>query len=165
MLAMLLASCSFEEDILDSVEVQGSFAVAPPPTTLTLWHTVTPQQADTLQVIADRWARQQTVPVQVSLQSISGAESMHQTLLAAIQTQQQPDLAFVRPSDLPQYAEADALLPLTNYWNSQSAGTRADYMETVLDSTHCPVQERTALLALPTHRNQTVLYVNTTRLL
>lgn len=165
MLAMLLAACSFEEAIFDSVEVQGSFAVAPPPTTLTLWHTVTPQQADTLQVIADRWARQQTMPVQVSLQSISGAESMHQTLLAAIQTQQQPDLAFVRPSDLPQYAEADALVSLNSYWDSQSAGTQADFMETVLNSTQCPVQEKTALLAMPTHRHQTVLYVNKTRLM
>lgn len=164
MLAIVFTACSFSEPATTAFEAQGSIATAPTPLTLSLWHTVSPEQAETLQTLADRWSRDQALPIQIELRSVAGAESMHQALLAAIQTQQTPDLAFVRPADLPQYAEADALMPLDSYWNSLKATTQADYIEAFLTADQCTVHDQKALLAMPTHRYQTALYVNTSRL-
>lgn len=165
MLAIVFTACSFPQDVTTAiVESQGSIATVPPRLTLSLWHTVSPEQAETLQMIADRWSRDQSIPVQIELRSLSGAESMHQTLLAAIQTQQTPDLAFVRPADLSQYAEADALIPLDAYWDNLDATTQADYFGTFLTADQCTINDHTALLAMPTHRYQTALYVNKTHL-
>jgi ABC-type glycerol-3-phosphate transport system substrate-binding protein len=150
--------------MVPSVESQGSIAVESTPITLTVWHTVSPQQEETLQAIANGWSRQQPLSVTVELRSLSGAESMHQELLAAIQTQQTPDLAFIRPSDAYVYAEADELLPLDNYWSTFDNDTQSDYVGSFLTANQCIVNDNAGLWAMPTHRYQTVFYVNKTRL-
>jgi ABC-type glycerol-3-phosphate transport system substrate-binding protein len=164
LLAILLSACGFQETVVTAIEPVVNSTVAPAPITLRLWHTVSPQQAETLQAIANSWSRQQSQPVVIELESQAGAESLHQALLAGIQTQHTPDLAFVRPADLPFYAEADALVLLKKYWESLDPETQEDYFEPFLTSTQCEVNDSVGLWAMPTHRYQTALFANTTYL-
>lgn len=163
-LATLLAACNFQQTVVTAVESQSSTVTEPMAITLSLWHTVSPQQEETLQAIANGWSRQQSLPVTIELTSLSGAESMHQNLLAAIQTQQTPDLAFIRPSDLHLYAEADALLPLDTYWGTLDNRSQSDFFGSFLTANQCESKSQQGLWAMPVHRYQTMLYVNKTQL-
>lgn len=130
------------------------------PITLTLWHTATPQEAQTLQRIADAWSRQQTRPVSIRLVAQAGEISLHEELLASIQTQTTPDLAFVRPGDLADYGDTDELIPLNRLWQGLDKETQADYIETFFEAARCPSEESKTLLAWPVHQYETALYVN-----
>lgn len=163
-LATILTACGFQQTVVTAIEPVVNATSAPAPVTLTVWHTVSPRQAETLQAIVNAWSRQQTRPVFVELQSQSGVESLHQALLASIQTGHTPDLAFVRPADLPLYAEADALVPLKKYWENLDIESQRDYIQPFLTSTQCKVNQTIGLWALPTHRYQTALFANTTEL-
>ncbi len=151
------------------VACQG--VASPAPTTsspsqrlLTLWHALPPKQARVLQDIADEWALRQGPDVRVRLERSPNEETLHQKLLAAIQTEMPPTLALVRPPDIATYVEADVLLPLDTLLEEESgeAVGDEDYYMHFFDSLRYP-EAQNALYAWPVHRYQTLLFMNRTR--
>ncbi len=142
-------------------------ASEPPPTgtqRLTLWHSLPHEQVEVLQGIADEWASQQAGELRVELVRSPNEEALHQKLLAAVQSDMPPTLAFVRPPDIAAYVEADALLPLDTLAEEELAAGDAqdDYFTSFLDGVRYP-QADNHLFAWPVHRHQTLLFVNRTR--
>lgn len=144
----------------------------PPPSpaigTLTLWYALPEEQTPILQGLADEWASQQSPPVRVVLERSQDAGALHQKLLAAIQSQATPTLAFVQPPDIAAYVEADALLPLDPFLEGGTASLTeadlADYYTQFFESVRYP-KANNALYAWPVHRYQTLLFLNRTRAL
>lgn len=160
----ILTACANTPTLSELVESQSSLGAASSIRVVTIWHTATPDQAQTLQEIADAWSRQQPNAVQVELRAFSGAESLHQELLSGIQTQHNPDLAFVRPHDLPTYADSDEILSLTPYWKSLTVPNQDDYLGAFVQANQCNSEPDALLWALPINRVPTLLYVNQTAL-
>lgn len=140
----------------------------PPARTLHFWHSLTPEEAEILQGIADQWAAQQAEPVQIQLERSPDEEALHQKLLAAIQSEMPPQLAFVRPTNMGSYVQADALLPLDPLMEEGPLALqdedRADFFTSFFDGLR-PTRGDKTLYAWPTHRYQTLLFLNRTRAL
>src|SRR5690606_7973483 len=100
-------ACAFQQTVMTTPQSLPNATTEPAATVITVWHTVTPLQAESLTEIVNRWAIAHEAAIVVELRGMSGAESLHQAMLSAIQTQQTPDLAIVRIPDLPLYVEAD----------------------------------------------------------
>ncbi|MBA3532922.1 MAG: extracellular solute-binding protein [Ardenticatenales bacterium] len=141
---------------------------APSTRQLTLWHSLSSEQAEILQGLADEWSAQQSTDVTVRLVRSPDEEALHQKLLAAIQTEMPPTLAFVRPADIASYVDADALLPLDSLMeegeNALSEEEVADYYSEFFESSRYAASND-ALYAWPVHRYQTLLFLNRTRIL
>ncbi len=126
---------------------------------MTLWHALPPEQARVLQGLLAEWASQQEPELAVRLVRSLDEETLHQKLLAAIQTAMMPNLALVRPSDIVSYVEADALLPLDPLAESEGVGQDEgdeDYFSAFFDA----ARYAGGLYGWPVHRHETLLFVN-----
>ncbi|HEX8684778.1 MAG TPA: extracellular solute-binding protein [Ardenticatenaceae bacterium] len=135
--------------------------------TLTLWHALSEDEAEVLQGLADEWASRQEGEVQVQLEASSDEDSLHQKLTASIQTEMMPSLAFVRPSDIAAYVDADALVALDSLMeegeNPLTDEEREDFYTSFWESVRY-ARAGNAQYAWPVHRHQTLLFINRTRM-
>jgi multiple sugar transport system substrate-binding protein len=137
-----------------------------PTPVVTLWHALPREQAEVLEGLMNEWARRQGNDTQVQLERSVSEEALHQKILAAIQTETVPALAFVRPPDIAAYADADALVPLDPLVEEGEhplpEEELADYYPNFFEGLR---YERAGggLYAWPVHRDQTLLFINRTR--
>jgi ABC-type glycerol-3-phosphate transport system substrate-binding protein len=141
-------------------------SLSEPAPVVSLWHALPREQAEVLDGLVNEWARRQGNDVQVQLERSVSEEALHQKLLAAIQTETMPTLAFVRPPDIAAYADADALVPLDPLLQEGehplAEEELADYYPNFFEGLRY-AKAGGGLYAWPVHRNQTLLFINRTR--
>ncbi len=137
------------------------------PVTLTFWHTQTgPNEAKLLQIIDQFQAKNPNIKIQPEF--VDGYTNLYKKLLTAIQAKGWPDISVAYPSQVAEYQQADAVVPLDDYITSEKYGyTKAemdDFIESYLAESRYYPEYGNKYLSFPFTKSTLVMYYNQDKL-
>ena len=145
-------------------------AVAKPtqaaPIELVLWHTQTKAQAEALTQIAAGFGKV-AATASVKLEYVGGYADLHRGVLASIQAGSTPDMGTIYESMVPDYVQANVIVPLDDFVKDPADGLSKDDLDDIypafLETNRFPSYQN-KLLGFPFTKSVEVTYHNLDRL-
>jgi len=133
------------------------------PVTLTFWHTQTgPNEAKLKQIIDQFQATHPNIKIQPEF--VDGYTSLYRKLLTSISAGSWPDIAVAYPSQVAEYQQAEAVVPLDDYITSEKYGFKKeeidDFIESYLAESRYYPEYGNKYLSFPFTKSVLVMYYN-----
>jgi ABC-type glycerol-3-phosphate transport system substrate-binding protein len=130
---------------------------------LSFWHTQTGPNEAKLKEIIDKF-HAKFPNIRIEPEFVDGYTNLYKKLLTAISANQWPDLAVAYPSQVAEYQQANAVVPLDDYITSEKYGfTKAeldDFIESYLAESRYYPEYGNKYLSFPFTKSLLVMYYN-----